>query len=273
MPVRPLPGTVAHHGRDGRQPAVGSSLVRRRWQDLLVLLGFTAVSFAYLGWRLLPHPGRVLTGFGNDNQIYVWSFAWWPHAIASWTNPLVSHAVYAPTGIDLAWTASAPGLALLFSPLTVLVGPVVSYNVAAVLLPAIAAWTSYLLCRYLTDSTWAAVVGGYLFGFSAAVLRQLLFGHLNLTAVFLLPLLALVVIRHVRGETSRRRLVLQLGLLLSAQLWISTEFALTATLALVGTLALAFLLAPQWRSWLRALVVAIAGSYAVGALVAAPLLI
>jgi len=247
--------------------------VPRRWQDLLALLGYAAVSFAYFGWRLLPHPGRVLTGFGNDNQIYVWSFAWWPHAIGSWTNPLVSHALYAPDGVNLAWTLTVPGLALVFSPLTAAAGPVVAYNVAALLMPALGAWTAYLLCRYLTGSLWASLVGGYLFGFSLAILRQQLFGHLPVTAVFLVPLVALVAVRFVRGDLDARGLAWRLGVVLAAQLWLSTEYALTLTIFFALALALAFALMPAARPRLQAALVPVAGGYAVAAVLASPLIV
>src|SRR5712692_316367 len=144
------------HSREGNRRPGGRRypLMRRSRLDanLVVLLGYAAISFGYFGWRLLPHPGRLVIGFAHDPQIFIWSFAWWPHAIATWTNPFVTHALYAPDGINLAWTPSSPGLALAFSPLTVLFGPVVSYNVAALVLPALAAWTAYLLCLELTRS-------------------------------------------------------------------------------------------------------------------------
>ncbi len=179
---------------------------RLRKRDLLVLASFAFISFAYFGWRLLPHPGRAILGTGADPQIFVWSFAWWPHAILGLTNPFVTHALYAPVGANLLWATSVPGLALAFAPLTILFGPVASYNVAALLLPALAAWCAYLLCLHLTRSLWASLVGGYLFGFSSFVLGHQLEGHLNLTAVFLVPLVALVVVRFVEGELSRRGL-------------------------------------------------------------------
>ena len=77
-----------------------------------------------------------MLGSGRDPEIFVWSFAWWQHALATGQNPFVSHAVYAPDGINLAWATSVPGLAIPFAPLTWLFGPVASYNVAALLLPA-----------------------------------------------------------------------------------------------------------------------------------------
>ena len=65
-------------------------------------------------------------------------------------NPFVTHAVWAPTGSTSPGRRPPPGLALLFAPLTLAVGPVASYNVAAILMPALAAWTAFLLCRHLT---------------------------------------------------------------------------------------------------------------------------
>jgi hypothetical protein len=246
-------------------------MLRRSRADLIVLLGYAAISFAYFGWRVLPHPGRGLIGFGHDSEIYVWSFAWWPHAIGSGTNPFMTHVLYAPTGINTAWTLSVPGLAIVFSPITVLFGPVASYNLAALLMPVLSAWTAYILCRYLTRSIWASVIGGYLFGFSTAMLRQQLYGHLPVTAVFLLPLVALVVVRYVRRDLGARGLAWRLGVLLALQLWLSTEFALTLTLVLALGLVLAFLLVPGERRRLLSALPPIVSAYALGAVFAAPL--
>ena len=242
----------------------------RRATQAIPLAAYVAISFAYFGWPLLPHPGRVVFGSAGNAPIYIWSFAWWPHAIGSWTNPFVSHALYAPIGVNIAWTPSAPGLALAFSPLTVLVGPIVSYNVAGILLPALSAWTGYLLCRYLTRSTWASLVGGYLFGFSTANLRQISPGNVNLSAVFLFPLVALVVLKYLRRELSGRGLAWRLGALLAFQLTISTEFATVVTLALAASLLLAFWLVRDLRPRLRAAVAPIAAGYALAAVFVAP---
>ena len=246
-------------------------MLRRSKADLIVLLGYAAISFGYFGWRVLPHPGRGVIGFGHDSEIYVWSFAWWPHAIGSGSNPFMTHVLYAPTGINTAWTLSVPGLAIVFSPITILFGPVASYNIAALLMPVLSAWTAYLLCRYLTRSIWASVIGGYLFGFSTAMLRQQLYGHLPVTGVFLLPLVALVVVRYLRRDMAARGLAVRLGVLLALQLWISTEFALTVTLVLALGLVLAFLLVPAERRRLLSSLPPILAAYALGAVFAAPL--
>jgi len=215
------------------------------------------------------HPESRYVGSGADPQIFIWSFAWWPHAFVHGDNPIVSHAIWAPDGVNLAWTTTVPGLGLLFSPLTAIVGAVVSYNVAAVLMPALAAWTAFLLCRRLTGQLWPSLVGGYLFGFSSYVIGQEE-GHLHASSVFLLPLVALVVLRHLDGELDGRGLVLRLGPLLALELLFSTEVLFTLTLALACALALALIFVRDRRGPVVRALAPIACSYAVAAILTSP---
>ena len=98
----------------------------------------------------------------------------------------------------------------MFAPLTALLGPVASFDIAAVLLPAVSAWTAYLLCRHLTGRFWPSLVGGYLFGFSSYMLGHVL-GQPQLTAMFAIPLVALVVVKAVEGTLDRWGIVLRLA--------------------------------------------------------------
>ncbi|HWB22718.1 MAG TPA: hypothetical protein VG652_07500 [Gaiellaceae bacterium] len=245
-------------------------MLLRRKTDLIALLGFAALSFAFFGWPLVPHPTRVLVGSSLDPQIFVWDFAWWPHAIAHWLNPFVSHAVYSPSGVNLMWVASVPGLALAFSPLTYLFGPIVSADIAMLLMPALCAWTAYLLCRYLTRSLWASLVGGYLYGFSGSILREQVWGNLHVTSLFVLPLIALVIIRALRGDLTRRGFSWRFGALLAFQFSLSTEFAYTASFVLVFALALAFWLVREVRPSIRSLLVPLVWGYALAGALASP---
>ncbi len=88
---------------------------------------------------MLRHFRRDLIGGGSDPQLFVWSLGWWPHAVIHGLNPFVTHVLWAPHGSNLVWTTSVPGLALLLAPVTLAAGPGAAYNVAAVLLPALAA--------------------------------------------------------------------------------------------------------------------------------------
>ena len=247
--------------------------MRRRALRSLVgpLAIYTLLSLVFFGRPLLLHGDRDYIGAGYDPQIFIWSLGWWPHAILEGENPFVTHAVWPATGVNLAWVTSVPGLAFLAAPVTLLAGPVYAYNVVAVALPVLAAWTAFLLCRYLTGSWWASLAGGYLFGFSTYMLGHTL-GHMHMTSIFLVPLAALTVLRYVDAKIGRRRLALELGLLLGGQLWLSTEVFATLTVALVTSLAVAFAAVPAARVRLRTAALPVLGAYVIGAVVAAPLL-
>ncbi len=233
--------------------------------------GYALVSFFYLGIPVIAHPNREIVGAGWDPNLFVWMLAWWPHALIHGMNPFVTHAVWAPQGVNLSWVTSVPGLALLVAPVTLLVGPVAAYNTLAVLLPALAALTAFLLCRHITKAFWPSLAGGYLFGFSPYMFGQTI-GHPNLTAVFLVPLIALVLLRYVEGSLIGWRFVLALGGLLALQISFSTELALTLTVALALSLTVAAILVPASRRRLRLMLLPVVASYAVAMLVTAPLL-
>jgi hypothetical protein len=232
---------------------------------------YVLASFLYFGLRPLIEPGGQYVGVFDDPQIPIWSFAWWLRAIEHAQNPFVTHAIWAPSGLDLAWVNTVPAVSALFAPLTAAVGPVAAYDVAAVLLPALSAFTAFLLCHYLTGRFWPSVLGGYLFGFSDYELQHVI-GQPQLTAAFVVPLIALSIVRGFDGSISRRRLAVELGLLLGFQLYLATEVALTATIMLAAALLLGFALAPARRRDVVRLVRPIAGAYLIAAVLAVPLL-
>jgi len=235
----------------------------------LALCVYALFAFLYLGLRLLMDPGSQFLGSGADPKAFIWSFGWWPHAILHGLNPFVTRAIWAPSGLNLVWTTSVPGLALLFSPVTLLAGPVVAYNVAGVLLPALSAWTAFLLCRYLTRAFWPSFVGGYVFGFSSYLLGETQ-GHPHLSAVFILPLVALVAIRYVREELDRRAAALRLGPLLGFEFLVSTEVSFTLALALVVGIALGIAFVPGRRRRIGQFVAPLVAAYAFAAVLTAP---
>ena len=137
------------------------------------------------------------------------------------------------------------------------------------LLPAFAAWTAFALCRYLTGSLWPALVGGYLFGFSSYLMSEEV-GHPHMSAVFLLPLVALVCLRFIGGEYGWRDTALRLGPLLGLELLISTEVTFTLGLAIASAVGLGLALIPSRRRRLLALLGPLAAGYALAGLLTAP---
>jgi hypothetical protein len=243
----------------------------RRWQALGAGVAYVAVSIAFFAIPVLPHFRRDLIGTGSDPQLFAWSLAWWPHAVLHGQNPFVTHVLWTPHGSNLVWTTSIPGLALLLAPVTLAAGAAAAYNTAAILLPALAAWTAFLLCRHVSRRFWPSLAGGYLFGFSSYLVGQEL-GHLHMTSVFLVPLAALVVLRFLEGDIGAGGLVARLGPLLALQLLFSTEIVFTLTLCLVAGLLLGAVAVPGERRRILAALLPVAGAYGVAALLVSPLL-
>src|ERR1700690_3816327 len=51
-------------------------------------------------------------GKGVDPQLLMWLVAWWPHALSHGLNPLYPRAVWAPDGVNLAWSTCMPLVSL-----------------------------------------------------------------------------------------------------------------------------------------------------------------
>ncbi|HVA83356.1 MAG TPA: hypothetical protein VNF28_00495 [Candidatus Binataceae bacterium] len=168
-------------------------------------------------------------GKGVDPQLLMWLVAWWPHALSHGLNPLYTRAAWAPDGVNLAWSTCMPLVSLPAVPLVLTMGPVFTYNLACVVAVGLAAWCAFILCRHLSGEYWAALAGGYVFGFSAYMLGQTA-AHLDLILTFPIPLFALLLIRGLRADLAWRALVGGLVLVLVAQFLLFVELFATMTL-------------------------------------------
>ena len=192
---------------------------------------YLAVSIWFFGLPLLGHFGHRFIGGRADPLIQMWALKWWPHALASGADPIISKAVWAPNGYNLAWTTSIPGPSVLLFPVTWLFGPIVSYNLLCLLCPALAAFSAFVLCHYLTGQFWPALMGGYIFGFSQYMLAQML-GHVFLIVIFPVPLAIYIVLLRFRRQITRTVFLALLIIVLLFQFLSSTElFATTAVFA------------------------------------------
>ncbi|MHB8492876.1 MAG: hypothetical protein ACYDA6_11780 [Solirubrobacteraceae bacterium] len=196
---------------------------------LVALAAYVALSLVTMGWRILPDPAASCACQGNDPTFFVWALAWWPHALLHGLDPLYSHYVWYPVGVNIARVTSMPSVALALTPVTLLFGPLVSYNVVTLASPVLAAFTCYLLCRRIVGRELPALAAGYLFGFGAYEFPQLV-GHPNLAVVFLIPVVVHLVLRRLEREISGRVFVPVLAALLLLQLGISTEVLTTAVM-------------------------------------------
>jgi hypothetical protein len=191
---------------------------------------YIAFSVIFLGRRLIFDFGGSYVGRYADPTLFMWSISWWPYALSHRLNPILTHAIYAPVGTNLAWLTTVPLASVMVWPITAAFGPIVSYNLLALLAPASAAWAAYILCRYLTKSVWPAILGGYVFGFSPYFLAQTLAGHLHMVLIVAVPIGLYLAARWFDGAIKSRTLACLAGLAIAAQLLLSLEVFATATM-------------------------------------------
>jgi hypothetical protein len=206
---------------------------------------YAALTFLFVdhGVSIIDH----LSGQGSDPFAFVWFFAWLPYAVANHINPFYTHLLWRPLGVSLAWVTAVPALTALLAPVTLSAGPVVAYNLTILAAPVCSAWAAFFLCWTLTRRYLAALIGGYLFGFSSYVMAQDTAAP-NLSFAICPPLLALVALARVRGHLSRAACIILATLSLAIQFFMSIEVA--ALSLLFGSIAWA--LAWMYRADLRA---------------------
>jgi len=228
-------------------------LLSSRWREPLVAFLVYAALAAIFVWHgaSLTHE---LSGQGADPWDSPWFLAWWPYALTHHLDPLFTRQIWYPTGVSLLWVTSVPLLGVAAAPLTLLAGPVLTYNLYIVTAPVAAAWFAYLLCQHLTRDFWAALTGGFLFGFSAYEIAQDT-AALNLAVIFCVPALLLVVVKRLEDELSRRQAVALAAVILLAQFLICIE--IFAMVFVFGGIAwgLGYLYLPERRAALRRLFV------------------
>ncbi|HTC69320.1 MAG TPA: hypothetical protein VK662_07120, partial [Acidothermaceae bacterium] len=133
------------------------------------------------------------------------------------------HAMNGPGGVNAMWNTSLllPGIVL--SPLTLLAGAQVSYNVLLFVGFAGSAYTAHrLLLRHAGARWWPALAGGALYGFSPAMVHASI-GHVSLVFGPLVPLLISATLDVVSGRVRPVAGGFRLGALASAQLLTGEE--------------------------------------------------
>jgi hypothetical protein len=251
----------------------------RRWLPAtLVLCAY--VAFAVLvfstAWR---HPTTRFVGAEFDSSPHAWFLSWVPFALGHGDNPLRSDWIGAPGGVNLTWSTSVTLPGLVMSPVSLLAGPVVAYNLLATLGLTLTAFTAYLLGRRLALSHLAAAIAGAFTGFSPYMLAHTTGGHANLVSVAGVPLLGLLL--HdllVRRHRPPLLLGVLLGLLAAAQLYTAEEVLATeAVVAALGIVVLAAVAGREqvrqhWREATRRLATALGLALPVFAVFAFPLI-
>jgi hypothetical protein len=228
--VDPVASPPAADGRRYRHLGVWIAIL------VYVALGVVAILPSWLGGA----SHTLQCGGCGDNGQEVWFLAWGSHALTHLVNPFRTNWIDFPYGVDLADNTSMPMAGFIGAPITLIFGPIATYNVLLTLAFASSATTCMLACRRWA-STPAAFVGGLLYGFSPYMVGQGA-GHLFLLFVPIPPLLLLLLDEMLVRQRFRWWIVgLLFALLEIIQLGFSAEiFAETALMMAIGLVLFAF---------------------------------
>src|SRR5271167_4799484 len=105
-----------------------------RYERTAAFVFFLAVSILLFGRGLAGHLTTAYIGRETDPPVHMWFFNWWRFSLAHRLNPFFTDWVWAPLGINLAWTTFVPFPALISIPLQVTVGEPATYNIFAILM-------------------------------------------------------------------------------------------------------------------------------------------
>ncbi len=170
---------------------------------------WVAVALAYLGvslalyQHLLPDFATTMVGFGNgDPNQAAWFLAHTAHAIATLSNPFVSHLINVPDGANMLANTSTIAVGALFAPITLHFGPIVSLNLVFILGFTATAWSYAFVARRWGLSLGAAIFVGTVIGFAPV---RLIHGQGQPFLIFALgaPWLLDAVWQLVEGKRSR----------------------------------------------------------------------
>jgi len=208
-------------------PAARSGSTRFRLGTTLLVLAIYAGCAVAGFWDAWAHgPAQYASSGGGDQAVSMWFLVWAPFALLHGHNPLFSNYANYPFGVNMLVNTSTLAVGILVMPVTLLWGPVVSFNVVGTLAPFLSAWAAYVLARRFTTWKPAAFFAGLLYGFSPYIVAEGV-GHVMTVFVPLPPLIFLllhdIVVRQPGRPVARGLL---LAVLLIVQFFVSLEVLL-----------------------------------------------
>jgi hypothetical protein len=230
-------GTVPAGTRD-EQLADGRR--RRRADALMVALALIGAAWLTGGLWISPNH-RALTINASDQALFEWLLSYAANAMRHGQNPLWTNLLNAPDGVNLAVNTAATVLGWVLAPVTMLMGPSVSFTIALTFGIAATPVAWYLLLsRTVVRAPGAAIVGGLFCGFAPGLVSHAN-AHVNFASGYLVPLVVWRVLELRRpGRAVRNGLIL--GALIAVQYSLGAEtlfFTALATGVFLGFLLLA----------------------------------
>jgi len=216
-------------------PVAERSRYRARSGARWLILGLYLLGAVALTARLWIDPAsRAQIGDPEDVDLFAWFMRYAATAVSHGHLPaLFTTAMNAPRGINVMWNTSFLLPSVLLSPVTLLLGPQVSLDIALTLGFAGSAASMFWVLSRWGAGIWPAAFGGAVYGFSSALVNSSI-GHYHMQFAVLPPLIVDAALRIVTGRGRPVRTGAWLGLLTGAQVFIGEELlTLTAVACLL----------------------------------------
>jgi hypothetical protein len=217
--------------------------VGRRWRRTDAAVALLCVAIAgYLTSGLWIGPNhRTLVVNASDQALFEWLLAYAADGLRHGHNPFYTDLLNAPGGVNLAVNTAVTVVGVVLAPVTLLLGPSVSFLVALTFGIAATPFAWYvLLSRMLVRTRAAAIAGGLFCGFAPGLVAHAN-GHINFASGYLVPVIVWRVLELRRpGHVLRNGLIL--GALVAVQYSLGGETLFFTALtcgAVLGCLLLA----------------------------------
>jgi hypothetical protein len=205
----------------------------RRWvPEVLAGLLYLGLAFIVTAGLWLSGGSAATADNTRDHAQFLFFFEHAAHAVVNLHNPFFTTMLGAPYGVNLMANTAFLGLAVPLIPVTLTLGPGISYALALTIgLAGTAAAWYVLLRRHVTSNRAVAVVIGAFCGFFPGIVGHGN-GHPNISAQFMLPLIVSAVARLGSRPRPVRAGVL-LGLMTAYQVFLNEELLLFTAAACV----------------------------------------
>ncbi len=217
----------------------------------LSLCGYLCLSL-FTNWHAVSNVTTQASCGCGDPGLMMWFFAYQAHAIAHLQNPFFSSYVWAPFGANLIDTTSVIFIGWVVAPVTLLFGPVASFNVVMVASPLLSALAARWSYKTIFPSGNGYFVAGLFFGFSPFAFSHLAFGHFTMVLIVYVPITFGLLYRIL---VTQQRIIADsvlLGLASVGQFFISLEVLAETMMAILIASAIALALGLHKKISLRA---------------------
>jgi hypothetical protein len=229
--------------RPGARPRAGTAgswcaaAATGRWPFQLALLAFYLAAGVTVTWPRASYLDGRLPG-NLDQSSYVWDFWWIAHQVTHLGDPWFTKQLAAPAGAQLGFDTLMPLPGLAMTPVTLVFGPSVSYNLLTVVGPGLACYLAYRAARLWLSTALGAVCAGAFYGLATMLVWQDWY-HLNIAlGALFFPLALETSARLIRHPAPRRAILL--GAVLGLAFLVNQETAIMAA-GLAGAVLLVWL--------------------------------